>query len=134
MERSAPASEELPRLIFGKPGLAHVRADVGQFSVLRHSGQGKRTSTAARTRQCEDWAQHQNGVPSNYGGQRSGQQKTPNASPRCKSMKRHLIKPATALNNPEDARERDAGKKAEQSKEEGKRDVGGAKTDYEQED
>ena len=51
-----------------------------------------------------------------------------------RERKRHLIKPPPALDNPEDPRERGAGKKAEQAKEEGERDVGGADTDDEQED
>ena len=38
VESSAPASEQLLRLAFGKSHLGHVRAGVEQFSVLRLSG------------------------------------------------------------------------------------------------
>ena len=40
-ERSAPASGKVLRLIFGKPGLAPVRAGVEQFAVRSHSGEGQ---------------------------------------------------------------------------------------------
>lgn len=124
----------MPRLISGKPALAQVRAGVKQCSVFTLSGEGQRTSSAARTRQREDGAQYRKSVPSKGDGQHNGEQKPSNPSPRCKARQRHLIKPATALNHPEDPRKRDAGKKTEQSKEKRKRDVGGADTDYEQED
>ncbi len=38
VETSAPASEQLLRLVSGKPHLGHVRTGVEQFSVLRPSG------------------------------------------------------------------------------------------------
>ena len=62
-----------------------------------------------------------------------GQQKAPNGPPPSEARYRHLIKPATALNNPEDPGEHDASKKAEHAKPDEKRDVGGVKPDHQQE-
>ncbi len=55
-EESAAACEELPRVIFGKPGFVHVPTGLKQFPVLCPPGQGQRTSSGAGAGHCEHWA------------------------------------------------------------------------------
>ena len=63
------------------------------------------------------------GPPNNY-----GDYKTTHGAPARKARKRYFSKLPPPCDNPEDRRERGAGKKAEEAEEEGKGNVGGAET------
>ena len=128
--QSVTASEQLPRFVLGKFGLRRMPTLAGEFSPFSASGYGQRTSSADRARYGEGRAEQQElspqGPPSKgrANDEDTGQQKATRGAPPRKARKRHAIKPATALDNHEDPGEYDAGKKAEWSKQEGKRKVG----------
>src|SRR5205823_12561786 len=101
--------------------------DVSPSSPSCH---GKRTSSADRARRGEPGTEHQELSPQGLSSkgraddEDPGQQKATHGAPPRKARKRHVIQPATALDNHEDPGEYDAGNKAERSKQEGKREVG----------
>src|SRR5262245_25324390 len=116
-----------------KLGLRRVGFGVDQFSLLRSPGHRQRTGSGDRASPGEHWPQHEKLPGSGSQGNNPGEQKTTEGPPTRKARKRHLIESAPSTENSENSTERGAGKKAEQAKEEGKWDVGGAETDDEQE-
>jgi hypothetical protein len=123
-----------------RPHLSHFRTGLEQTPVLRLSGKGQQTSSAARTNPCEQRAQkHQvlyercalgKGGHGKY--EEHGKRQTPNGPPTRKARKRHFVKPTTALANNEDTREGDAGKKAERTNPERIGYVGTGASGYQQ--
>src|SRR5258707_13665194 len=125
---SVTASERL-LFVLGKFGLGRLPTVAGEFSPFSPSGQGQRTSSADRARYGKRGTEQQELSPQGLPSKRRaddedpGQQKATHGAPSRKARKRHAFKPATALDDHEDHGEYDAGKKAERSKQEGKREV-----------